>query len=82
MGLFDDNKSSRRDDRLSQLMFGKKSEPQKSEPENFIEKYTANVDYNQLMESVQTLMEAYGELKPAISKISPFITKFINKKKT
>ncbi|WP_409304647.1 hypothetical protein [Peribacillus sp. SCS-155] len=81
MDNFDSKKPVPRNDRLSQLMYGKRREPPKSEPENIIEKYAGNIDYAQLMESMQTLMEAYHELKPAISKISPLITQFINKNK-
>lgn len=72
MDIFNYNNRSNQDDHFSNLMFGRKSEPQQEE---------SNVDYMQLMESVETLMGLYGQYKPAIDKINlnPLIAKFLKK---
>ncbi|MDW7615832.1 hypothetical protein SC499_14145 [Peribacillus simplex] len=72
MDIFNHNNRSNQDDHFSNLMFGRKSEPQQEE---------SNVDYMQLMESVETLMGLYGRYKPAIDKINlnPLIAKFLKK---
>jgi hypothetical protein len=53
-------------------MFGRKNEPEQEE---------AQVDYMQLMASVETLMGLYSQYKPTIDKInlSPLIAKFLKK---
>jgi hypothetical protein len=53
-------------------MFGRKNEPEQEE---------SQVDYMQLMASVETLMGLYSQYKPTIDKInlSPLIAKFLKK---
>jgi hypothetical protein len=53
-------------------MFGRKPEPEQEESE---------VDYLQLMASVETLMGLYSQYKPTIDKINlnPLIAKFLKK---
>ncbi|CAH0226648.1 hypothetical protein SRABI96_02550 [Peribacillus sp. Bi96] len=77
MDIFNRNNNQRsQDDHFSNLMFGKKEEP---EPEHENEK--SKVDYMQLMQSVETLMGLYGQYKPAIDKmnLNPLISKFLKK---
>jgi hypothetical protein len=59
-------------------MFGKKEE---LEPEPEPANEESKVDYIQLMQSVETLMDLYGQYKPAIDKmnLNPLISKFLKK---
>ncbi|MGG4267865.1 hypothetical protein [Peribacillus simplex] len=72
MDIFNHNNRRNQDDHFSNLMFGRKSEPQQEE---------SNVDYIQLLENVETLMGLFGQYKPAIDKINlnPLIDKFLKK---
>ena len=72
MDIFNRNNRSNQDDHFSNLMFGKKPEPQQEE---------SKVDYMQLMASVETLMGLYSQYKPTIDKINlnPLIAKFLKK---
>jgi hypothetical protein len=70
--IFNRNNQGTQDDHFSNLMFGRKAEPEQEE---------SKIDYMQLMESVETLMSLYSQYKPAIDKInlSPLIAKFLKK---
>ncbi|MEF2095082.1 hypothetical protein ACIQZD_09280 [Peribacillus sp. NPDC096447] len=72
MDIFNRNRERNTDDHFSNLMFGRKNEPEQEE---------AQVDYMQLMASVETLMGLYSQYKPTIDKInlSPLISKFLKK---
>ncbi|MGG0844545.1 hypothetical protein [Peribacillus simplex] len=76
MDIFNRNNQGTQDDHFSNLMFGRKAEPE-AEPEQ----EESTVDYMQLMESVETLMSLYSQYKPAIDKINlnPLIAKFLKK---
>ncbi|GAB6258250.1 MULTISPECIES: hypothetical protein [Bacillaceae] len=73
MDIFNRNRERNTDDHFSNLMFGRKNEPEQEEE--------AQVDYMQLMASVETLMGLYSQYKPTIDKInlSPLIAKFLKK---
>jgi hypothetical protein len=70
--IFNRNNQGTQDDHFSNLMFGRKAEPEQEE---------SKIDYMQLMESVETLMSLYSQYKPAIDKINlnPLIAKFLKK---
>jgi hypothetical protein len=70
--IFNHNRERNPDDHFSNLMFGRKAEPEQEE---------SKVDYMQLMSSVETLMGLYSQYKPTINKINlnPFIAKFFKK---
>lgn len=70
MDIFNRNNQGTQDDHFSNLMFGRKAEPEQEE---------SKIDYMQLMESVETLMSLYSQYKPAIDKINlnPLIAKFL-----
>lgn len=72
MDIFTRNHRSTQDDHFSDLMFGRKAEPEPQKEES-------KVDYMQLMVSVETLMGLYDQYKPTIQKMNPLITKFLNK---
>ncbi|MBK5445521.1 hypothetical protein [Peribacillus sp. TH24] len=72
MDIFTRNNRSTQDDHFSDLMFGRKAEPE-------LQKEELKVDYMQLMVSVETLMGLYDQYKPTIQKMNPLITKFLNK---
>lgn len=76
-------KPSVRKDPFSRMMFSPR-EPQQQEPiEPPVSEST--IDYMQLMESVDTLMTVYDDLKPSLKKLSPvlitLLTKFSSEKK-
>ncbi|MDM5357633.1 hypothetical protein [Peribacillus sp. ACCC06369] len=72
MDIFNRNNQGTQDDHFSNLMFGRKAEPEQEE---------SKIDYMQLMESVETLICLYSQYKPAIDKINlnPLIAKFLKK---
>jgi hypothetical protein len=72
LDIFNRNRERNTEDHFSNLMFGRKNEPEQEE---------AQVDYMQLMASVETLMGLYSQYKPTIDKInlSPLIAKFLKK---
>jgi len=72
LDIFNRNRERNTDDHFSNLMFGRKNEPEQEE---------AQGDYMQLMASVETLMGLYSQYKPTIDKInlSPLIAKFLKK---
>ncbi|TKH06316.1 hypothetical protein FC682_05790 [Peribacillus simplex] len=72
MDIFNRNSERNTGDHFSNLMFGRKNEPEQEETQ---------VDYMQLMASVETLMGLYSQYKPTIDKInlSPLIAKFLKK---
>ncbi|MES1039501.1 MULTISPECIES: hypothetical protein [Peribacillus] len=73
MDIFNRNRERKQpDDHFSNLMFGRKNEPEQEETQ---------VDYMQLMASVETMMGLYSQYKPTIDKInlSPLIAKFLKK---
>ncbi|MBR8646229.1 hypothetical protein KEH51_27725 [[Brevibacterium] frigoritolerans] len=74
MDIFNRNRERNPDDHFSNLMFGRKPEPEQEE---------SKVDYLQLMASVETLMGLYSQYKPTIDKINldPLIAKFLKKNK-
>ncbi|MFE8700365.1 hypothetical protein ACFYKX_07060 [Cytobacillus sp. FJAT-54145] len=53
---------------------------QKSEQKNSIGNILQNVNYIELMEHMDTLMNSAKELKPLLSKVRPLIDQFTNKK--
>ncbi|MCY9137354.1 hypothetical protein [Peribacillus frigoritolerans] len=72
MDIFNRNRERNPHDHFSNLMFGRKPEPEQEE---------SKVDYLQLMASVETLMGLYSQYKPTIDKINlnPMIAKFLKK---
>ncbi|MFE5427673.1 hypothetical protein [Peribacillus simplex] len=72
MDIFNRNRERNPDDHFSNLMFGRKAEPEQEE---------SKVDNMHLMESVETLMGLYSRYKPTIDKINlnPLIVKFLKK---
>lgn len=77
MAFFKAKKKEQKKDRLTQMMFGKKAAPEKEKSD--WKNLASNIDYEQLMENVNVLMNAYGKIKPGLSKINPLVTKFIKK---
>ncbi|MDP1418395.1 hypothetical protein Q8G35_08210 [Peribacillus simplex] len=73
MDIFNRNRERNPDDHFSNLMFGRKAEPEQEE--------SKEVDYMQLLASVETLMGLYSQYKPTIDKINlnPLIAKFLKK---
>lgn len=53
---------------------------QKSEQKNSIGSILQNVNYMELMEHMDTLMNSAKQLKPLLSKVRPLIDQFTNKK--
>lgn len=76
-------KPSVRKDPFSRMMFSSRETPQKEPIEPPAPEST--IDYMQLMESVDTLMTVYDDLKPSLKKLSPvlitLLTKFSSEKK-
>ncbi|MGE7764119.1 hypothetical protein [Peribacillus sp. NPDC096540] len=72
MDIFNRNNRSTKGDHFSDLMFGRKEEPEPQKEES-------EVDYLQLMVNVETLMGLYDQYKPTIQKMNPLITKFLKK---
>ncbi|RFU64134.1 hypothetical protein [Peribacillus glennii] len=77
MALFKAKKQVQKNDRFTQLMFGKKAAPQKEKTD--WKNLANNIDYGQLMDNVEILMNAYGKIKPGLSKINPLVSKLIKK---
>lgn len=76
MDIFNRNNRRNQDDPFSKMMFGTgKNEPERKEPDQ----EGTQIDYMQLMASVETLVGLYDQFKPAIQKVNPMITKMLKK---
>ncbi|WP_442599169.1 hypothetical protein [Neobacillus sp. D3-1R] len=76
------NKRSQSDDPISKFMFGDKTRRNDSIDE--IENENSNnstIDYEQLFNTFDTLVESASKLKPLLSKVTPLIEKHFLKKK-
>jgi hypothetical protein len=72
--------SKENNDRFSQLMFGKKAAPkEQEEQEADTENLISDINYEQLMENVDILMNVYEQIKPGLSKLNPLLLKWIKK---
>lgn len=75
-------KPSVRKDPFSRMMFSRETQQQETIEPPIPE---STIDYLQLMESVDTLMTVYDDLKPSLKKLSPvlitLLTKFSGEKK-
>lgn len=67
-------------DRFTQLMFGTGASERKREEAPQSQGLTNNVNYEEIMKSIDLLMDSAKQLKPLFNNISPMITKFFNKK--
>ena len=75
MDIFNRNNRRTQDDHFSNMMFGTR----KNEPEQEPEQEGSQIDYMQLMVSVETLMGLYDQYKPTIKKINPIIANMLKK---
>lgn len=75
MDIFNRNNRRNQDDPFSKMMFG----TGKNEPEKETDQEGTQIDYMQLMASVETLVGLYDQFKPAIQKVNPMITKMLKK---
>ena len=75
MDIFNRNNRRNQDDPFSKMMFG----TGKHEPEKEPDQEGTQIDYMQLMASVETLVGLYDQFKPAIQKVNPMITKMLKK---
>jgi len=67
-----------RKDPFSRMMFPPRSE-ENQEKETITPVPESTIDYIQLMESVDTLMTVYDELKPSLKKLSPVLISLLTK---
>ncbi|MFJ7832111.1 hypothetical protein ACQKL0_15890 [Peribacillus sp. NPDC097264] len=75
MDIFNRNNRRNQDDPFSKMMFGTRN----NEPEEEPEKEETQIDYMQLMASVETLVGLYDQFKPTIQKVNPIISKMLKK---
>ncbi|PLS15474.1 hypothetical protein CVD28_22425 [Bacillus sp. M6-12] len=76
MVFFSGKNDNRHQDRLSQMMFGSRRAGKK---ESDIQSLISNINYMELMEHVDTIMNTYSEFKPVIKKFNPMINRFLKK---
>jgi cell fate (sporulation/competence/biofilm development) regulator YlbF (YheA/YmcA/DUF963 family) len=77
LAIINGNRSEGKDDRFSQFMFGKKADHK--DQVNDLQSLANNIDFERLMKNIDTLMNAYNQLKPGLSKLNPLLFKLIKK---
>lgn len=78
-----DNKKSQFDDPFSKLMFGDKikRDTHVMEEEEGKNQNNSTINYEELFNQIDIIVESASKLKPLLSKVSPLVEKYFLKKK-
>jgi len=79
----DGNETEGRDDFFSRFMFGgREPEPVPEIKKAGVPRFLDDIDLDQLLSHVDTLITSAQELKPLFSKAKPYLEQFMNKQKS